>query len=130
MELHSAFRCPGFTETLAALGVLLNSHVLGHDVDGNHGKQLLVDLVRAPFAGGRSAGSLYFRPLRPRSVAAMATTWLHWIHCLGRQRWRVVICGTPWRSSSARATQGQSAPRSGPPGIARGALVCSPTIST
>jgi hypothetical protein len=38
MELHRAFRSPGLTKTVAPLGVLLNSHVLGDDVNGNHGK--------------------------------------------------------------------------------------------
>src|SRR4051794_37517442 len=41
VELHGAFRCPGLTQSVASLPVLLNSHVLGHDVDANHGPELL-----------------------------------------------------------------------------------------
>jgi hypothetical protein len=36
MELHSGLGRPGLTETVAPFGVLLNRHVLGHDVDRNH----------------------------------------------------------------------------------------------
>jgi len=45
VELHRALRCTGLAETVATLSVLLESHVLGDDVDGNHGEELLVGLV-------------------------------------------------------------------------------------
>jgi len=36
VKLHGALGCPGLTKTLAPLGVQLNGHILGDDVDRNH----------------------------------------------------------------------------------------------
>ncbi len=89
VELHGAFRCPGLTETGVALGVLLNGHVLGDDVDGNYGTELLLGSIRTPFVCGRSAGSAYFSG-RQSASARTSTRGLLWRTaagmCCGRSR--------------------------------------------